>query len=139
MIQQPLDDYFEALERIKKGQSKIIPKGTKISNDAVALEAGRGKGSIKKSRPVFAELIQAIEDAALEQANPQNEQKEKLTRTKGKAEQYRRELEAALAREVSLLRELYNTKKKLAVLTGEKVVPLRGKTGQRKGKEELDA
>lgn len=64
----PLDDYFAALERLKKGTSKKVPKGTRITNDAVALEAGRGKGSIKKSRLVFADLIAAIEEAARAQA-----------------------------------------------------------------------
>jgi len=44
------------------------------------------------------------------------------------AEQYRRELEAALAREVSLLKELYEIRKQLAQLTGVKVLPLRVKT-----------
>ena len=70
MSGQPLDDYFAALERLKKGTSKIVPKGTKITNDAVALEAGRGKGSIKKSRLVFADLIAAIDEAAKTQASP---------------------------------------------------------------------
>lgn len=28
--------YFEALERLKKGRQTIVPKGTKITNDAVA-------------------------------------------------------------------------------------------------------
>jgi hypothetical protein len=34
------------------------------------------------------------------------------------------ELDAARARELSLLAELYEVKKKLAALTGEKVLPL---------------
>ena len=139
MTQQPLDDYFAALERLKKGRPNIVPKGTRITNDAVALEAGRGKGSIKKSRPVFADLIQAVGEAAAEQSKPQNEQKERLAKSKGQAEHYRRELEAALGREVSLLRELYEVKKKLAALTGEKVVPLRSNGSQRKEKGEHNA
>lgn len=122
---QPLADYFEALERLKTGRSVHVPKGTKITNDAVALEAGRGKGSIKKSRPVFFDLIQSIDAAAAEQAKGANLQKEKLNKAKLSAVQYRRELEAALAREVSLLYELYELKKQLASLTGANVLPLR--------------
>jgi hypothetical protein len=109
------------------GQPKTVPKGSKITNDSVALEAGRGKGSIKKSRVVFADLIQAIDEAAAIQAKPGNEHKERLAKAKGQAVQCRRDLEAALAREISLLYELYETKKKLARLTGEKVLPIRGK------------
>lgn len=120
-----IDDYSAALKRLKKGQPKVVPKGTKITNDSVALEAGRGKGSIKKSRPIFADLIKAIDHAATEQAQPRNEEKMQLVKTKSSAHQFRRNWEAALAREVSLLKELYETKKLLAKLTGEKVVPIR--------------
>jgi hypothetical protein len=42
-------------------------------------------------------------------------------------ESLRDQLDAALAREISLLAELYETKKKLEKLTGEKVLPIRGK------------
>lgn len=131
MKQQPLDVYFAALERLKKRISAVVPKGTKITNDAVALEAGRGKGSIKKSRKVFSDLIIAIDEAAAEQAKPKNEQKVRFEKAKGTAEQLRRELEAALGREVSLLLELFETKKELAKLTGGKVLPIRGPRGPR--------
>lgn len=120
-----LDEYLEALERLKSNQSTRVPKGTKITNDAVALEAGRGKGSIKKSRPVFHDLIEAIERAAEEQLSRVLAPKEKLDKAKKMALQYREELEAALVREVSLLRELYAAKKQLAELTGGKVLPIR--------------
>lgn len=126
MTPQYVEEYFAALDRLKSGQPSIVPKGTKITNDSVALEAGRGKGSIKKSRAVFSDLIQAIEDAATVQAKPKNEQKEKLTKAKGQADQCRQNLDAALVREMSLLQELYETKKKLAKLTGDKVLPIRG-------------
>ena len=53
--------YFEALERLKG-------RGAPINNDAVAIEAGSGRGSIKKSRLAYAELIAAIDMAATEQA-----------------------------------------------------------------------
>jgi hypothetical protein len=122
---QLLADYFSALDRLKTGHPINVPKGTKITNDAVSLEAGRGKGSIKKSRPVFADLIQAIDSAAEEQSKGLNQQREKLGKAKLSAEQYRRELEAALAREVSLLYELYEVKKQLAQLKGSNVLPLR--------------
>lgn len=120
-----LDVYFSALERLKTGKPINIHKDTKITNDAVSLEAGRGKGSIKKSRPAFAELIQAIVLAAEEKSRGLNIQREKLDNAKLSAEQYRRELEAALAREVSLLYELYEVKKQLIQLTGQNVLPLR--------------
>lgn len=119
--------YFEALERLKAGRPQRVAKGTKITNDAVALEAGRGKGSIKKSRSVFALLIAEIDQAAAEQAKSSVEQKNKLLRVRADALDYKRQLEAALAREVCLLYELFEVKQQLAKLTGEKVLPLRPK------------
>src|ERR1700728_1554921 len=96
---QPLEEYFAALERLKAGRPTVVPKGSKITKDAVSVEAGRGKGSIKKSRAVFTDLIGAIALAAAEQSRPAFQQKQKLAKTRGAVEQYRRDLEAALGRE----------------------------------------
>ncbi|RQU90645.1 hypothetical protein DF053_03340 [Burkholderia cepacia] len=125
-MSQPIQDYFDALNRLKTGTAIRISKGTSITNDAVALEAGRGKGSIKKSRSIFADLIAAIDLAASEQFNGKKQHKEKLNEAKLAADRYRLDLEAALAREVSLLYELYDVKKQLAALTGGNVLPIRG-------------
>ena len=57
-----LNDYYAALERLKANKPEVLPKGSAINNDTVALEAGRKRGSIKKSR--HAALIVAIEQAA---------------------------------------------------------------------------
>lgn len=56
-----LNDYYAALERLKANKPTIVAKGSAINNDTVALEAGRKRGSIKKSR--HAALIEAIEQA----------------------------------------------------------------------------
>ncbi|ENV15432.1 hypothetical protein [Acinetobacter guillouiae] len=118
-------DYYEALERLKKDSPNRVPKGTKITNDAVSLEAGRGKGSIKKSRPIFADLIVAIQFASEQQTLAVNVQENKIENLKSQLDQCRKELEAALAREVSLLYELYELKKEINLLTGAKVIPIR--------------
>ena len=57
-----LNEYYAALERLKANKPTILPKGSAINNDTVALEAGRKRGSIKKSR--HAALIEVIEQAA---------------------------------------------------------------------------
>ena len=118
-------EYYEALERLKKDAPIRVLKGTKITNDAVSLEAGRGKGSIKKSRPIFADLIVAIQIASEQQTLVVNTQDKKVEKLKSELDQCRKELEAALAREVSLLYELYEVKKEINLLTGAKVIPIR--------------
>lgn len=121
-------EYFEALERLKKSANKVVPKGTRITNDSVALEAGRGKGSIKKSRPVFAALIAAIDAAASEQAQPVNDAKSKLKAAKADAARYKAMWLEALSREQSLVKQLWDERmewtRKEAVLTGEKVTSI---------------
>jgi len=44
-----LDEYYAALERLKVNKPNLLPKGSVINNDTVALEAGHKRGSIKKS------------------------------------------------------------------------------------------
>lgn len=95
-----VDKYLEALARLKA-------RGEPINNDAVAKEAGSGKGSIKKSRPGYAALITAIEQAALEQkqvkaaADPTAQLRQQL-------ETLQQRLDSALEREVCLLNEVYH-------------------------------
>lgn len=59
-----LNEYYAALERLKANKPTVLPKGSAINNDTVALEAGRKRGSIKKSR--YAALVETIELAAQE-------------------------------------------------------------------------
>lgn len=94
-----VEKYFEALRR-------LIARGAPISNDAVALEAGSGRGSIKKSRSAYAELIAAIDHAAREQV----EAKVASDPTPALREEVRnltQRLDRALEREICLLHEVY--------------------------------
>lgn len=106
-----VDQYFAALERLKA-------RGEPISNDAVALEAGRGRGNIKKSRPAHAELIAAIDNAMTEQqetrvaVNP-------VPGLKSDIEELKRRLDQSLDREVALLHELYDLRAKVNQLSEE--------------------
>ena len=105
-MSESLHDYYDALERIKANKPVNIPKTLKISYDAVALEAGRGKGAIKKSRPIFADLIREI-DKAIEEKKALSPDKLKITNLKSKVEELEQSLENALGRELSLLYENY--------------------------------
>lgn len=115
-----VDKYFEALERLKRRKEPI-------NNDAVAKEAGSGKGSIKKSRPGYAELIAAIEQAALEQkqvkaaADPTPLLRQQLAMVQQR-------LDSALEREVCLLDELYHLREENHQLKKGKLLVIPGKT-----------
>jgi hypothetical protein len=120
-----LEEYRAALERLKEGRPNLVPPGTRITNDAVALEAGRAKGSIKKSRAVFASLIAEIDAASSAQVRPGDKSSAAATAARADAKHFRKLWEEALEREVSLLMELIEARKKIASLTGEKVFPIR--------------
>ena len=83
-----MQDYWDALERLKSGCPCRVPLGSSINKDTVALEAGRKRGSIKKSRSSFGELIAAIDTANGEVDVPANlgicfekpEQRSKITK-----------------------------------------------------------
>ena len=126
-----LTDYFDALERLKKGRPVNVSKGSKITNDSVSLEAGRKKGTIKKSRPIFSELIEAIDAAAKKEAKPRDEMKERLDEAKAEAGKYRKLWEEALCREVSLVKQLWDEReawiKEKVALTGAKVTSINSK------------
>jgi len=110
MATETLSDYYAALERLIKRK-----------------EAGRKKGTIKKSRPIYALLIKDIENAALEQSQIHKHYQIKLTQSRNATTELRKQLDEAYAREVSLLAELLETKRKLHALTGESILPLRRK------------
>lgn len=112
-----LNDYYAALERLKANKPTILPKGSAINNDTVALEAGRKRGSIKKSRHTG--LVQVIELAAQEAGQnvlsptQQIEQaKSKTKAVKSAYEQLREDYEKLLEKVNSLLVENFELKQK---------------------------
>lgn len=127
----PLADYYEALERLKKGKPNIVPKGSRINNDTVALEAGRKKGAIKRLRPLFKDLIEAIDCAEAERSKPDDALKERLEALRADVAKYRTLWEEALTREVSLIKQLWDEReqwaKEKAALTSENVTSILGK------------
>jgi hypothetical protein len=117
-MSESLAVYFEALERLKRRKGKI-------NNDTVAIEAGRKKGSIKKSRPQHATLIGAIDTANQEARRPQTDVSNRLQQAKDDSKELRRQLDAAYARELSLAREVMELRRELKDLRGGSVIPIR--------------
>lgn len=100
-----VDKYYQSLQR-------LIDRGAVISNDTVAMEAGSGRGSIKKSRAAYGELIGAIQKAASEQsqAKAKSDPTPALRKEKALLVQL---LDSALEREVALLHEIYYLREEL--------------------------
>jgi hypothetical protein len=114
--------YYEALTRLEE-------KGIKITLKAVAIEAGRTPGSIKKSRPVFAPLIREIRHRAELQsqiaapgAMKAKAAKLEIKKIRARSDNYEEKYKAALARELMLL---LAWDKATQELRAGKVVPLK--------------
>jgi hypothetical protein len=106
-----VDNYMSALERLKNNTPVVLPKGTRISKDIVALEAGRKRSSIKKSRPQFANLIEEIELAASIQSKPEEDSKANLDKLKSEKEHYKNLYHQSLNRELMLIKRLSDLEK----------------------------
>lgn len=100
-----VEKYFAALQR-------LVDRGAPINNDTVALEARSGRGSIKRSRPAYAELIAAIDEAAKAQAE-KKAAADPLPALKEEVAALNRRLDQALEREVCLLQEVYTLREEL--------------------------
>lgn len=112
-----LNEYYAALERLKANRPTVLAKGSAINNDTVALEAGRKRGSIKKSR--HAALVEAIELVAqeagqnvLSPAQQIEKAKNKTKEVKTDYEHLREDYEKLLEKVNSLLLENFELKQK---------------------------
>ena len=116
-----LNEYYAALERLKANKPTSLAKGSAINNDTVALEAGRKRGSIKKSR--HAALIEAIE-LAVQKAeknvlSPTQQIEQAKNRTKfvkSNYEQLQEDYEILLGKCNSLLTENFELRQKIGNL-----------------------
>jgi len=88
-----VDEYYAALERLKKNKPTNVPRGSAINKDTVALEAGKKRGSIR-NRSGFEQLIADIAAAAAA------EKKTKRTTSELAKENY-----AAKEQEIEALKE----------------------------------
>ncbi|WP_426178464.1 hypothetical protein [Pseudomonas sp. TWRC1-2] len=121
--------YYAALNRLVAGKSEIVPAGTKITLNAVAIEAGRSPGSIKKQRTVYTALIREIKQRAKEQEEQSlpgalkiREAKAKASKAKAEAGSFEDKYKAALGRELMLLRAWEKSERRLRQL--DNVVPM---------------
>lgn len=119
-----VENYMAALRRLVAGKPNNVPKGSAINKDTVALEAGRRRGSIKKSRAENAALIAAIEAAAMaleDKSGPtaaQSAAKQKALKeaVKEKLGSLKEEHELALTKIVSLVQENHILKQRVMKL-----------------------
>ena len=112
-----LNEYYAALARLKANKPTVLAKDSAINNDTVALEAGRKRGSIKKSR--HAMLIEAIELAAQQAGqnilSPTQQIEQAKNRTKAAKsdyEQLQEDYEKLLEKCNSLLLENFELRQK---------------------------
>lgn len=131
--------FRDAFERLKQGKPTVLPRGTPVSQNNVAKEAGRDPSALRKSR--YPRLIRAIQKWIEENGNAPRKRHSSASLIKG-AREANRELKArieeltqqrdrAMARLViaeELILELHQQLQDLKTRVGEvdTVVPFRG-------------
>lgn len=112
-MNETLQDYFAALDRLKSNNPINVPKNSKINKDIVALEAGRKRGSIKRSREMFLELIEAINIASNENNAHYDKLTSKISKLKSSTQNYKELYEKAINREIMYLERINELEKLL--------------------------
>lgn len=108
-----MNDYWEALDRLIKERPVNVSKSSAINKDTVALEAGRKRGSIKKSREKFSELIAAIETASADKASKTPSLRDLLNKERELKSKYQERYHEAINRELMLVDRLACLEKEL--------------------------
>ena len=121
-INKTLEEYYEALNRLINNNPVNVPKDTKINKDTVALEAGRKRGSIKKSREVFLELIEAIKKASEDKSKNTSQHIEQITKIKDKMNNFKHLYEEALNRELMYIERINELEKALKNISSNKMI-----------------
>ncbi|RWU24951.1 hypothetical protein DM813_04185 [Pseudomonas alkylphenolica] len=112
MISDVILQYETALQRLVENKPNILPPGSKITINNVALEAGRGKGSIRKDRECFDQLRDKTKAAAAKQ------KKENSAKPNKGAEKLFKDLyHESLARELLLISQIDELEKDLSILS----------------------
>lgn len=114
--------YFSALERLKNNCPDILPRGSPINYDNVALEAGRKKGAIRRERQGMALLRGAIDEAAEEQRTLITPQ-DRLKKANDEVERFKSLWEQSIGRELCLARQVRDLKEEIKALNQK--LPLR--------------
>ncbi len=112
-INKTLKEYYNALDRLIKNKPINVAVNSKINNDTVSLEAGRGRGSIKQGRDVFGELIDAINDAKSIKQKTKIIQETKIEKLKKSTNEYKEMYFEALNREIMYLERINELEKEL--------------------------
>lgn len=81
-----VDQYRDAFERLKLNRPELLPKGTPVTQNNVAKEAGSDPSALKKSRfPILIEEIKNYVEQHAEARPPSSNQLNLLARQKSRA------------------------------------------------------
>jgi len=122
--------YWDALKRIVSGKPQIVAPNQKISFDLVALEANRGRGSLKANRLQHKAIREAVVMAAQKQLadTPKTKkavEKVKLNKHKDDASHFQKLYEEAIGREIMLLKYIDTLEQENAELKRPRIVFLK--------------
>ncbi len=110
-MSKTMKEYDDALDRLVKNCPIIVPIGSKINNDTVSLEAGKKRGSIKRKREIFWDLIDRIDEINNTRNEPLQASDKKVKKYQAQAKKYRKLYEDGLNRELMMLETINQLEK----------------------------
>jgi hypothetical protein len=127
---ETLQPYVDALERLVANKAITVPVGSDISNNTVAVEAGRSKGVLKGRNPLYSELREVIAIARQDQddarsKNPKVVLERRIDDLEKEVSDLKLALGQSMGRELSLWREVTEFKKASRKSTGAIIIPLK--------------
>jgi len=102
---------WEALDRLIKNAPKRVSKGSNINLDTVALEAGFGRGSIKRGRQGNRELVHAIDTASHKQKSSHRKFQLRLDKHAANEAKYKDLYHKGLNIQLMLINRIHNLEK----------------------------
>lgn len=110
------DNFRAAFERLKINEPRLLPKGTPVSQNNVAKEAGRDRTALKKLR--FPELVAEIHQYLKTDAGPRHEsQRQRLLNQRQRNRTEKDKNEAAVMQRDALAGLLNDANMQIAILT----------------------
>lgn len=114
----------ENIEEYRSALQRLVDADTTITLNAVSIEAGRGEGAIKRSRPEFEVLIGEIAAAAKAQKARRREPLALLEVARKRILELEDMLNESAGREISQVKQILQLKEELVRYRGGTVVPI---------------
>jgi len=110
LTRKALEQYEAALERLINNQPEVVPKGSAINPDTVALEAGKNRGALRMKEgfeSLFSRIQKEANKRTAKSRNHLQASKDQIARLKQRVEELEAHNELMMRRYQSMLFQIF--------------------------------